>query len=114
MAGLLDLVQLANNYTGIMVAFLWIAAGIGWKLLQNDIEDNGSDIESLADDHQEVREDLLQVDQKQDHVVQRQEIMLERLGMNEQEIQELREDTARLDAHHEQGDFYRGETSGGD
>jgi len=113
MAGLADLVQLANAYTGIMVAMLWIAAGIGFRLLQNDIEDNSDDLDSLAQDHQAVSSDLQRVDQKQDHVVQRQEIMLERLGMNEQEIQELREETARLDENVPDSDFYRGSQAGG-
>ena len=119
MAGLADLVQLANNYTGIMVALLWIAAGIGWKMLQNDIEeaDNTEEIASLAEDHQRVESQVNRVDQKQDHIVERQAVVLNRLGASEQEIQELREDTARLDERHERNDdFLRGgsQGSGGD
>lgn len=108
--GLADLVEVANAYTGIMVAFLWLAGGIGFRLLKNEIEDNGSEIETLHEEHAETMQDLQRVDQKQDHIVSRQEMVLERMGMNEQEIQELREDTARLDERHQQGDspFYRG------
>jgi len=112
MSGLSGLVDVANQYTGIMVAMLWVAAAIGYRLLDSDIQDNGADIEALAEDHEKVQDDLQRVDQKQDHIVSRQEMMLERMGMNEQEIQELREETARLDERHDsRDDFYRGPPS---
>ena len=116
MSELQGLVEVANAYTGIMVALLWIAVPVGYKLLQSDIEDNGSDIEDLATDHAKVQSDLQRVDQKQDHIVSRQEMVLEQMGMNEQEIQDLQQETARLDERHEQDDqFFRGGSrSGGD
>lgn len=116
--GLADLVQLANQYTGLMIAILWVAAGVGWKLIQQNIDEVATEVDGLAKDHQETHEQVNRVDQKQDHIVERQEMMLERLGMNEQEIQELREENARLDALHDRDDtFYRGassESPGGD
>lgn len=109
MVGLADLVAFTNEYTGVMVAFLWVAAGVGYRLLKSGINENHDDLELLAADHQGVRQDLHRVDQKQDHIVQRQEVMLDRLGMNEQEIQDLREEHARLDAETpDRNDFYRG------
>lgn len=112
MAGLMDLVELANSYTGIMVAMLWIAVPVGWKMLQSDIQDNGSDIEDLAEDHQRVEGQVNRVDQKQDHIVERQEVVLNRLGASEQEIQDLREQHARLDERQADDTFYRGSRSG--
>lgn len=100
MPGLGELIEITNQNTGVMVAFLWLAGGIGFRFLQSDIEDNGSDIEDLAETHSDFRQDIHRVDAKQDHIVNRQEMVLERMGMNEQEIQDLREDTARLDAQY--------------
>lgn len=114
MSGLSGLVEVANQYTGVMVAMMYLAAAIGYRLLDSDIRENGADIEGLADEHRKAQDDLQRVDQKQDHIVSRQEIMLERLGMNEQEIQDLREETARLDERHandSRDDFYRGPRS---
>lgn len=105
--------MMAQDYTWVMVAGIWITVIVAGRQLATRIEDNGNDIESLHEEHRQVESDLQRVDQKQDHIVSRQEMVLERMGMNEQEIQDLREDTARLDARHENDDrFYRGGSSG--
>lgn len=108
MAGLVDLIQLAQRNTWLMVLLLWLATGLGFRSITNDIEDLSENQEALDEDVNEVAEQVNRMDQKQDHVVSRQEMMLERMGMNAQEIQELREETARLDEAHQQGEFYRG------
>lgn len=108
MSELAGLVELSNQYTGLMLAILWLSAGMGYRLLKSDIEDNGEEIETLHDEHgavrgdlRDVKQDVNRVDQKQDHIVNRQEMVLERVGMTEQEITDLREETARLDGIHD-------------
>lgn len=89
MAGLADLVPLANQYTGIMVAMLWISGGIGWRMLNSRLEDNGDQIDSLAAGQQNLHKKVQRVDLKQDHIQERQEVVMDRVGVNENQIQEL-------------------------
>lgn len=112
MVGLEGLITLAQNYTWLMVVFLWIGTAAGFKVLHNDISDQQEDLEAVEAGQDQIAEQVNRVDQKQDHVVSRQEMILERMGMNAQEIQELREETARLDERHNHDDdsFYRGGT----
>jgi len=113
MVGLLDLVNLAQNYTWLMVLLLWLGSGLAYRSLSNEQQQIHGDVETLDQNQGQMAEQVNRVDQKQDHVVSRQEMMLERMGVNAQEIQELREDTARLDERHQQEDtFYRGGTHG--
>lgn len=112
MAGLVDLIDLAQNSTWLMVLLLWLGTGLAYRSITSDIEDLSQQHDGLEADVDQVSDQVNRVDQKQDHVVSRQEMILERMGMNSQEIQELREETARLDEKHQQGsDFYRGSTS---
>ncbi|AGM11279.1 hypothetical protein HHTV1_23 [Haloarcula hispanica tailed virus 1] len=112
---ILDLIELAQQNTWFTVVLLWIGTAVAYRSLHNDIQETHDDVDSLADSQGELAEQVNRVDQKQDHVVSRQEMMLERMGVNAQEIQELREDTARLDERHRQEDtFYRGGNSHGE
>lgn len=108
MGDLADLVMLAQDYTWVMVAGIWITVIIGGKMLDSRVKGNGSDIEELAESHQEVAQEVHTIDLKQDHIVERQEMVMETVGVNEQEIQELQQETARLDAQHDEGTFFRG------
>lgn len=120
MSELAGLVEMANQNTGVMIAFLWLSGTTAYKLVKSDIseveeltEENGNDIDELASDHQDVHADMVRMEQKQDHVVSRQERMMEQMGMNEQEIRELRENSARMDERNARqrngnGDLYRG------
>jgi len=97
----------------MMILGMWITAIVGMRYLNTQIQENGSDIEEVADEQQVLESDLQRVDQKQDHIVNRQEMVLERVGMNAQEIQEIQEETARLDERHQAEDtFYRGGSPG--
>jgi len=89
-AGLADLVQVSNQYTGIMLALLWLAVPIGWRMLNSRVQDNGEQIDSLADDHDVLESKVQRVDLKQDHVQKRQEVIMDRVGVNENQIQEMR------------------------
>ena len=112
MAGLADLVALAQDHTWFMVVLLWLGTAAAYRSLHSDISEMESDLESVSDSQDQIEEQVNRVDQKQDHIVSRQEMVLERMGMNAQEIQELREDTARLDERHQaEDDFYRGNAS---
>lgn len=109
MVGLLDLVELAQQHTWFMVVLLWLGTGLAYRSLHSDIQDVDSDVSTLSSNQDQMAEQVNRVDQKQDHLTSRQEMMLERMGVNAQEIQELREDTARLDERHQsESDFLRG------
>lgn len=113
MVGLADLVTLAQDHTWFMVVLLWLGTAAAYRSLHNDITETQDDVEAMEAGQEQIAEQVNRVDQKQDHVVSRQEMILERMGMNAQEIQELREETARLDERHQQeDDFYRGKSSG--
>ena len=114
MAGLVDLIELAQQNTWLMVLLLWLGTGLAYRSITSDIDDLAQQHSELESDVDGVGEQVNRVDQKQDHLVSRQEMILERMGMNAQEIQELREETARLDEKHQHdGDFYRGKTDPG-
>ena len=109
MVGLADLITLAQEHTWLMVVLLWLGTGLAFRSLKNEQQNIHDDVDSLATNQDQMAEQVNRVDQKQDHVVSRQEKMMERMGMNAQEIQELQQETARLDERHQQGDtFYRG------
>lgn len=111
MVGLADLVTLAQDHTWFMVVLLWLGTAAAYRSLHNDITETQTDVEAMEAGQEQIAEQVNRVDQKQDHVVSRQEMILERMGMNAQEIQELREETARLDERHQQEDtFFRGGT----
>jgi hypothetical protein len=115
MAGLVDLIDLAQQNTWLMVLLLWLGTGLAYRSITNDIGELSDQHGELESDVDQVSEQVNRVYQKQDHVVSRQEMILERMGMNAQEIQELREETARLDEKHQSdGDFYRGNPDAGD
>ena len=112
MAGLADLIELAQDHTWFTVVLLWLGAAAAYRSLHSDIAEMESDVESVSDSQDQIEEQVNRVDQKQDHIVSRQEMMLERMGLNAQEIQDLQEETARLDERHQaEDDFYRGSTS---
>ena len=111
MAGLVDLIDLAQQNTWLMVLLLWLGTGLAYRSITSDIDDLAQQHSELESDVDGVGEQVNRVDQKQDHLVSRQEMILERMGMNAQEIQELQEETARLDEKHQQGEFYRGSSS---
>lgn len=113
MVGLADLITLAQDYTWLMILLLWLGSGLAFRSLKNEQAEIHSDVEALDQNQDQMADQVNRVDQKQDHVVERQEMILERMGMNAQEIQELQEETARLDERHQQDDtFYRGSPSG--
>lgn len=109
----MDLVHLAQQHTWLMVLLLWLGSGLAYRSLHNDIEAAHDDVETLDENQDQIAEQVNRVDQKQDHIVSRQEMVLERMGMNAQEIQDLREETARLDERHQsEDDFLRGGSHG--
>jgi chromosome segregation ATPase len=117
MPGLVDLIDLAQQNTWLMVVLLWLGSGLAYQSITGSIEDLADQQEEFDQELRTVGEQVTRIDQKQDHVVSRQEMILERMGMNAQEIQELQEETARLDEIYEQGThFYRGssESNSGD
>jgi len=112
MSWLLDLIEAAQAHTWVMVFVLWLTVVAGGKLIHAKVQDNGSDIEDLAEEHQQMAQEVHSIDMKQDHIVERQEVVLDQIGVNEQEIQELREEQARLDVKTKIDDvFYRGDGS---
>lgn len=112
MSWLLDLIEAAQAHTWVMVFVLWLTVVAGGKLIHGKVQDNGNDIEDLAEDHQKMAQEVHAIDLKQDHIVERQEVVLDKIGVNEQEIQELREEQARLDIKTKIDDaFYRGDGS---
>ena len=113
MAGLADLVTLAQDHTWFMVVLLWLGTAAAYRSLHSEITDIESDVESVSESQANIKEQVNRVGQKQNHIVSRQEMVLERMGMNAQEIQEIQEEQARLDVKTQMDDeFYRGDGSG--
>lgn len=115
MSWLLDLVELAQSHTWVMLLVLWLTVVAGGKVLHSNISTLDEDVGTLAENQDELQDEVQAVDLKQDHIVERQEMVLEQMGMNEQEIQELRERHARMEAQRQQrnqnpdeGSFFRG------
>jgi len=102
--GLSGLVELAQQHTWLMVLLLWLTVLVGGRLIHRDVQENGEDLESLEVDHQNLANQVQVLDLKQDHIVERQEIVMDRVGVNEQEIQDLR----IRHAAEEGDDFFRG------
>lgn len=98
MAGLAELYELAQQNTATMVFLLWLSAGAGYRLLSNQAKDNGEAIEDLEAVQSDIQKEVRLIDQKQDHILDTQESILERVADSEQELQDLREDHARIDA----------------
>jgi len=112
--GLADLVYLAQNYNWLMIVLLWLGAPYAYKSISNNISDMDEKVEGIGVNQAELSEQVNRLDQKQDHLGSRQEKMLERLGLNTDEIQELQRETARLDERHRYDDPYRDDESDGD
>jgi len=105
MVGLADLVYLAQNYNWLMIVLLWLGAPYAYKSVDNNIADIDDKVEGIGVNQAELSEQVNRLDQKQDHLGSRQEKMLERLGMNTDEIQELQRETARLDERYRSDEF---------
>lgn len=113
MSWLADLVTLVQTHTWVMLLILWLTVVIGGRMIQTSVDELDSDVGTLAENQSDLATEVQAVDMKQDHIVERQEMVLEQMGMNEQEIQELRERHARMEAQREdsRGDFFRGGSS---
>jgi len=106
MVGLADLVYLAQNYNWLMIVLLWLGAPYAYKSISNTISGMDEKVDGIGVNQADLSEQVNRIGQKQDHLGSRQEKMLERLGMNTDEIQELQRETARLDERHRHDDTY--------
>jgi len=117
MVGIQDLIYITQNYSWLMIVLLWLGAPYAYKSIGDDIEEIDNKIEGVGVNQVELSEQVNRLDQKQENLSARQEEMLSRLGMNREEIQELKRETARLDERSENRDdrrFYRGDGDDGD
>lgn len=103
MAGLLDLVQLAQDNTWMMVLLLIIGQIVIFRLGRSKLNTAATEREEIEETQEDITEQVNRVDQKQDHIVERQEMVLDQMGINSDEIASLREETARLNAKHDEG-----------
>jgi chromosome segregation ATPase len=114
MVGVADAVYLAQNYNWLMIVLLWLGAPYAYKSIENNIHDIDDKVEGIGINQAELSEQVNRLDQKQEHLGSRQEKMLERLGMNKEEIQELQRETARLDERHRYDDVNHRDDGGDD
>jgi peptidoglycan hydrolase CwlO-like protein len=117
MVGIQDLIYITQNYSWLMIVLLWLGAPYAYKSIGDDIEEIDNKIEGVGVNQVELSEQVNRLDQKQENLSARQKEMLSRLGMNREEIQELKRETARLDERSENRDdrrFYRGDGDDGD